>query len=230
MATVEKAGIGIDGLRDPLPDRLWPASNDSFGIPKDSPFFDPPDGSRRRPGVFSGHRNDEKVGVQRDEDRRPNFARRRRRPQAPSPRDNGIFLGIPGHTIEDTHLLIDALRAEHRLLAVSSDNIGLARRGFIAASLPPDRKPIRFRPGKILKDLEARGGTLTVRDVAVENEQEEEDEEGEEGAGELHRWLNHPQAAPASSLRGSMGLRRTERAQPRPTRSPRPVGDLAGSA
>src|SRR3989454_3678221 len=196
-----KVGISIHAPLDPLPDRLWPASNDYFGSPKDSPSFDPPDGSRRRPGVFSGHRNDEKVGVQRDEDRRPNFARRRRRPQAPSPRDNGIFLGIPGHTLEDTHLLIDALRAEHRLLAVSSDNIGLARRRFIAARLPPDRKPIRFRPGKILKDLEARGGTLTVRDVAGENEQEEEDEEGEEGAGELHRWLTHPQEIGRASCR-----------------------------
>src|SRR2546426_4046964 len=40
-----------------------------------------------------------------------------------------------------------------------------SRHRFSAARLPPDRKPILFGPGKILKDLEARGGTLTVCDV-----------------------------------------------------------------
>src|SRR5438309_4489829 len=199
IVDLEKVGIGIDALLDPLPDRLWSASNDYFGSPEDSPFFDPPDGSRRRPGVFSGHRNDEKVGVQRDEDRRPHFARRRHRPQTPSPRGNGIFLGIPGHALEDTHLRIDALRAEHRLLAVSSDNIGLARHRFIAARLPPNRKPIRFRLGEILEHLEGRRRPLAEHHVTTDNKQGEEDEEG---AGQRHRWLTHPQAALASSLRG----------------------------
>src|SRR5207245_11728139 len=104
--------------------------------------------------------------------------------------------------IQVPSLLTNSSWSERALSAVSSDKIGPARGGFIAASLSTVRKPILFRPAKILKNLEARGGKLTVRDVAVENEQEEEDEEGEEGAGELHRWLTHPQAALASSLRG----------------------------
>src|SRR5207247_4602324 len=110
-----------------------------------------------------------------------------------------ILFGIPGHALEDTHLRIDTLRAEHRLIAVSSNNVGLARHRFSAARLPPDRKPILFGPGKILKDLEARGGTLTVRDFAVDQEYREEDKED---AGELHRRLTHPQGAFVSSLRG----------------------------
>src|SRR2546426_1615337 len=73
-----------------------------------------------------------------------------------------------------------------------------SRHRFSAARLPPDRKPILFGPGKILKDLEARGGTLTVCDVAIDQEYGEEDKEDH---GELHRWLTHPQAAFVSSLR-----------------------------